>query len=170
VAPVIAADALVAALEARRPYARELAAVEGMGMSDSTFEALRPFAETGLADDAALAAEWREAAASLPAAQDSGPAQDESAFGRLFESARRAVALRRADGAPAQPAAARIEAALTAGDLAAALEAWNALPEDAKAATRDWAGRLEARLAAERLAERVREQAAGRLNAAPSGS
>jgi len=146
------------ALETGRPFATELETLAALGADPALVESLRPYAETGLPQPAALAAQFDQALAALPG-EAPAPAAS-GAVDRLLASARGLVEVRRA-GAPAALARAAedVRARLAAGDPSGALEAWGALPQDAQAATRSFADALRARIDAEAALETLRETA-----------
>lgn len=166
-APAVAADALAEQLEAGKPFADALNALRDLGVDTEAIEALSPHADSGIATLTELRVGFETAIAPIPLTP---PATgDESALQRLLGSARGLVEVR-----PARPAAgsdpaaivARIRAALGVGDLRTALDERNALPQEAKDATAEWAGEAEARLAADEAVARIRSDALARLGPA----
>jgi len=145
-------------LEAGMPFAPELETLAALGADPALVESLRPYAEAGLPQQAALAAQFDQALAALPgeapAPAASGPVD------RLLASARGLVEVRRA-GAPTAfaDAAENVRARLSAGDYSGALEAWSALPQDAQAATRSFADALRARIDAVAALDTLRDSA-----------
>jgi hypothetical protein len=76
----------------------------------------------------------------------------------FWSNARSLVSIRQPGESDADtPSAAlgRMEARVDAGDFAGALEAYDSLPEEVRAAGSDWAGNARARLAADRLVDQV---------------
>jgi hypothetical protein len=162
--PAVAADALAAAVESGRPFARELAALESLGVDPGAVSKLQPRAESGLLTLAQLHAQFESEVASADLSP--GVSQDAGAIGRLLESARGLVEVRPANPtAGADPAAivTRIRGALASGDLKTALAEWETLPDGAKSATSDWAAAAGARMAADDLVARLRADALARL-------
>jgi hypothetical protein len=163
----VAAQALADAVAAGRPFPAELQAVRAVGIEEAELAQLAPHAETGLPSRTELRRQFSGIAegirqAEAPAPSDAGPLE------RLMHSARNIVEVRPAGPQPGESAgavASRIEAALAAGDLARALEEWQDLPEDARAASQDWAEEARAVLAGETLARRLRSEALARLAA-----
>jgi hypothetical protein len=162
--PAVAAGALSAAIEAGAPFAGELAALGALGVDPARLETLQPFAETGLPTLAELRAEFEEAAQSIdvsaPVPEGAGTVD------RLLQSARGLVEVRRSaptEGSDAPAVLARIRNALDAGDLRAALNEREALPEEAKAATEEWARAAEARASADEFVAELRSEALSRL-------
>jgi hypothetical protein len=162
--PAVAADALAAAVDAGRPFASELAALQGLGADTEAIAALKPHAETGLPTLAAIRSEFETEVARLdltrPVAEGTGTVD------RLLESARGLVEVRPAhptEGADPAAVVTRVRGALAAGNLKTALVEWKALPEDIRAETADWAKTAEARVAADDLVARLRADALSRL-------
>lgn len=162
--PAVVADALAASLESGRPFASELDALRTVGLDPEAIAGLAPHAEAGLPTLAELQSGFEAAAASItlgtPIPEGAGT------FDRLLTSARGLVEVRPADPVEGgDPAAviSRIRAALAAGDIDTALSEWSALPQDARAATADWAAQAEARRDADALVARLRSDALSRL-------
>lgn len=163
-APAVAADALAAAIDAGRPYASELTALQGLGVDADKLAMLEPHAERGLATLAAIRARFEADVEALdltpPVAEGSGP------IDRLLQSARGLVEVRPAnptEGADPAAVVTRIRAALAAGDLRTALVEWGALPDPVRAATSGWKEVAETRLAADDIVAELRAAALARL-------
>lgn len=162
--PAITADALESAVQSGAPFASELSALAAFNVEQQTVSTLQPYAEAGLPSIAELRAEF-EAAAQMLAGPEPAPASA-GMLDRLVQSARGLVEVRPSEptaGADRTAILSRISGALEAGDLEAALTEWNTLPEDARTATADWAGRLQVRIAASDLVETLRSEALSRL-------
>lgn len=160
----VAAGALADALESGSPIAAELGALRTLGSDRAALDALQPFAETGLPTMEALRASFEAAAATIdvstPIPEGAGPVD------RLLQSARGLVEVRSAnptEGADPAAVIARMRGSLAAGDLNAALAERNALPEEAKAKTEEWARAAEARAFARELVTQLRSEALSRL-------
>lgn len=139
---------LKVAVEAGRPYGAELTAVEAVAGGLVDLAALKPQAAAGVPTLATLRERWPAAARALLAAADKAPG-GEGVFERLLSHAVSVVKVRpTGDTGGDDPAAraGRIEAALKAGDAAAALGVWKSLPEPARAASAEWGKALEARV------------------------
>jgi hypothetical protein len=163
-APAVAAQALAAALETGRPFATELGAIRALGVEADALSQLEPYAEAGLPSRAALSRRFQDAMPQLVAAEK--PPPEAGSFERIWQSARQVVEVRPAgpqEGASPAAVASRIEAALQAGDLPRALDEWQALPPDDRAALEDWAAQARAVVAGEALAQRLRSQALSAL-------
>lgn len=162
--PAVAADALAAALEAGRPFERELAALRSLGLDEETIQGLAPHAGSGLPTSAALRASFEAAIGAIDLSDPAPPGS--SVMDRLIQSAQGLVAVRPAqptEGTEPTAVVTRIRGALQAGDLATALAEREALPESARAATADWAQAAEARREAEALVARLRGEALSQL-------
>jgi hypothetical protein len=165
-APVVAADALQAALDSGRPFQSELTALKSLGVDAATVDALAPPAQAGLPTLADLRARFEQVIASIPL--ETPVPDNTSAIDRLLQSAQSLVTVR-----PTHPVAgndpgaivARIRGALAAGDLKSALGQWDTLPNTIKTATADWAKLARARVAADDLVAEVRSTALSKLGA-----
>jgi len=163
--PAVAAAALGAAIDAGRPFGRELAALAALGIDDDSVAALKPEADAGLPTLAALSARFDKEIESIdlstPVPEGAG------ALDRLLESARGLVAVRPAKpvaGSDPEAIVTRIRGALAAGDLKTALDEWNTLPQAIKDATADWAKSAETRKTADDLVAQLRAVALARLD------
>lgn len=165
-APAVAADALSAALDAGRPFARELAALKSLGVDEASLEALSSHADAGLPTLAGLRAAFESAIAGVDLAAPI--AEGAGVVDRLMQSARGLVDVRPAhptEGADPAAIVARIRSALDAGDLKIALSERETLPDNAKAATASWARDAEARADADALVAQLRAESLSRLEA-----
>ncbi len=166
-AEAILAIALNERLNAGAPFAPELTALARLGADDGKLSALKPFADAGAPTLAALGAAFAKIAPDVIAAAT--PPSGGGVMDRLLDHMRKLVRVRKvgeAAGDDAEALAPRISAALARGDLSAALEAYDRLPDAARQASRDWAKAAEARQAAGAAAEGLRADAVGRLAAA----
>jgi hypothetical protein len=161
----VAAEALRAAVERGAPYQAELAAVKSLGADANAIAQLEPFAAEGAPSAAALAHEF---AALLPALQHAsgGSANEGSLLARMEMSAQRLVRVTPTDAPQGDdPTAiiARINAAATRGDAAAALAEIGKLPEPARAVAAPWSKRVAAREAAISASRRIAADAVAAL-------
>ncbi len=130
----IVAQSLVLAMEHGSPFETELSALEALGVSPERLGALKPFAAKGLSTPATLAEQFRMLGQSLIKAGE--PKTNLGFADRLLASASSLVRISVAgDSKGDTPAAlvSRINAALTAGDVAGALVTLQKLPEGSKA-------------------------------------
>jgi uncharacterized coiled-coil protein SlyX len=148
---------LLAAIDAGRPFAEELAEITRRTGAQVP-EALAAAAETGVPTEAMLVERFPEAAraalvAATRAAAERGEIDRWTAFLRIQLGAR---SLEPREGDDPDAILSRAEAALKAGDLRGALAEIEALPPEGRAAMADWEARARARLkvleAAEALA------------------
>jgi len=154
-------------LNAGAAFAPELTALARLGADDGKLSALRPFADAGAPTVAALGAAFAKIAPDLIAAAT--PPSGEGVIDRLLDHMRKLVRVHKVGevaGADVEALAPRIAAALVRGDLSAALDAYDRLPDAARQASRDWAKAAEARRAAGVAAQGLRADAVGRLAAA----
>jgi hypothetical protein len=166
-AEAILAISLSERLNAGAPFAGEWGALARLEADGGELSALRPFADAGAPTLAALAASFAKIAPSVVAAAT--PPSGGGVMDRLLDHMRKLVRVRKLGevaGDDAEALAARVSAALARGDLAAALDAYHALPEAARRASQDWAQGAGARQAAAVAAEALRADAVGRLAAA----
>ncbi|WP_106753744.1 hypothetical protein [Pannonibacter carbonis] len=154
-ARALSVSMLQAAVDAGRPFATELAAVKAAlgeaGAAD--IAALEAEAAKGIAPTAKLMAEFPPIARAIHL-QLVQPDPEASVLDSLLSSAASLVAVRGPGDASGEgPAAAlrRMENAVKAGDLAAALTAYDALPADVRAPAAAWVDAARARLAVDRL-------------------
>jgi hypothetical protein len=149
------------------PFAAELAALPQLGVGADALAPLKPFAETGAPSLSALAASWAKVE---PAVVAAAPPPERSGWARLLDHMRALVRVRRVGAATgsdeSDPPVARVAAALQRGDLAAALAAFDQLPEASRAAGAPWADAAKARAAAVKAASALRADAIGRIAAA----
>lgn len=158
------------ALEPGLPFTSELGLLAPLAQGDAKLgeiiAALQPYAQTGVASRASLAA-------SFPAVAKAALADDlaDDSFGeRLLGKIKSLVSLRRvgADvpGDAVEAKLARAEAALEAGDLAKAVDLVKSLPPQTAKATSAWLARAEAHLAAKRAVDQLSSHAVTLLGAA----
>ncbi|CAM5426482.1 hypothetical protein MAUB1S_07222 [Mycolicibacterium aubagnense] len=151
IALAIAASALKAALERGAPFAAELDTFAAVRPDAPQIATLRAYAEKGIPSRLDIAAGMGEAAnAMVSAATPVDP--DQSVFQRLLTSAESLVKVRpigAVEGKGAPETVARMEVAVNQGDYAKALSEFDTLPDTAKAAGADFAGKLKARQEAE---------------------
>jgi hypothetical protein len=151
IALAIAASALKAALDRGAPFSAELETFAAMFPDAPEIATLRAHAEKGVPARAELAAEVDTAANAMVAAAT--PVDQNAGFlQNLMSSAKALVKVRpvgAVEGAGVPETVTRIEAAVNQGDYAKALSEYATLPEAAKAAGADFAGKLKARMEVE---------------------
>ncbi|MDX8492830.1 phage tail protein [Mesorhizobium sp. VK22B] len=155
IALAIAASALKAALDRGAPFATELDTFAAIAPDAPEIAVLRSYAEKGVPTRATLASEVDAAAnamveAATPVDRNAG------FFQSLVSSAESLVKVRpvgAVEGKGAPETVARIEVAVNQGDYAKALAEYDTLPDAAKAAGADFAGKLKARLEVENQIE-----------------
>ena len=166
-AEAILAISLNERLNAGAPFAQEMAALARLGADGGRLSALKPFADAGAPTLAALGAAFAKIAPGVIAAAT--PPSGGGVIDRLLDHMRKLVRVRKVGavaGGDADALVSRVSAALARGDLSAALDAYEGLPDAARQASRDWAQAAEARQAAGAAAEGLRADAVGRLAAA----
>ncbi|WP_224547124.1 COG4223 family protein [Mesorhizobium sp. CA16] len=155
IALAIAASALKSALDRGAPFATELDTFAAIAPDAPELAALRSYAEKGVPTRATIAAEADAAAnamieAAKPVDQNAG------FFQSLVSSAESLVKVRpvgAVEGKGVPETVARMEVAVNQGDYAKALSEYDTLPDAAKAAGADFAGKLKARLEVEKQLE-----------------
>jgi hypothetical protein len=153
----IASSALKAAIDRGQPFAAELDTLAAISPNLPQLAALRTHAEAGVATRDDLIAEMDTAAnAMIEASKPVDP--DAGYFDQLLESAASLVTVRPVGAVPGEgvpETVARMEAAVKAGDLAKATAEYETLPDTAKAAGHDFAGKIKARLDVETLVDQA---------------
>lgn len=151
IALAIAASALKSALDRGAPFAAELETFAAIAPDAPQLATLRSYAEKGVPTRAEIAAETDAAANAMIAA---GRPVDENAgfVERLMSSAESLVKVRpigAVEGAGVPETVARMEVAVTQADYERALSEYESLPDAAKVAGAEFAGRLKARMEVE---------------------
>ncbi|MBN9249518.1 MAG: COG4223 family protein [Mesorhizobium sp.] len=151
IALAIAASALKSALDRGAPFAAELETFAAIAPDAPQLATLRAYAEKGVPTRAEIAAETDAAANAMIAA---GRPVDENAgfVERLMSSAESLVKVRpigAVEGEGVPETVARMEVAVTQADYERALSEYESLPDAAKAAGAEFAGRLKARMEVE---------------------
>ncbi|MEN3148706.1 mitofilin family membrane protein [Neorhizobium sp. IRAMC:178] len=153
VARAVAAAALKAGIDRGGPFETELQTFKTVAGDDPAVADLQKFASAGVPARAELQRDFpRVADAMLEATVQSDP--NEGIAGRLLSSALSVVKVRRVgdvQGETPDAVVARMENALRNGDLQACAREWEALPEPAKAVSRDFKQKLDARIQVENL-------------------
>lgn len=152
IALAIAASALKSALDRGAPFAAELDTFAAIAPNAPEIALLRSYAEKGVPTRATISSEVDAAAnamveAARPVDQNAG------FFQSLVSSAESLVKVRpvgAVEGQGAPEAVARLEVAVNQGDYAKALSEYETLPDAAKSAGADFAGKLKARIDVEK--------------------
>ncbi|RUW25292.1 MULTISPECIES: COG4223 family protein [unclassified Mesorhizobium] len=152
IALAIAASALKAALDRGAPFATELDTFAAIAPDAPEITVLRSYAEKGVPTRATIASEV-EAAANAMVEAATPVDQNAGFFQSLVSSAESLVKVRpvgTVEGKGAPETVARLEVAVNQGDYAKALSEYDTLPDAAKSAGADFAGKLKARLEVEK--------------------
>ncbi|MBN9550639.1 MAG: COG4223 family protein [Alphaproteobacteria bacterium] len=155
IALAIAASALKSALDRGAPFATELDTFAAIAPDAPELAALRSYADKGVPTRATIASEV-DAAASAMIEAAKPVDQNAGFFQSLVSSAESLVKVRpvgSVEGKGAPETVARMEVAVNQGDYAKALGEYDTLPDAAKAAGADFAGKLKARLDVEKQLE-----------------
>lgn len=155
IALAIAASALKSALDRGAPFATELDTFAAIAPDAPELAALRSYAEKGVPTRATIASE-ADAAASAMVEAAKPVDQNAGFFQSLVSSAESLVKVRpvgAVEGKGAPETVARLEVAVNQGDYAKALSEYDTLPDAAKAAGADFAGKLKARIEVEKQLE-----------------
>ncbi|WP_163001462.1 COG4223 family protein [Pannonibacter phragmitetus] len=156
-ARAVAVSALKTAVDAGKPFETELAALRASLPEGADIALLESHAAQGIAPQQKLMAEFAPVARAIHATF-AKPAEDGSILGSLTSSAASIFTVRGpgdASGQGPEAALRRMENAVSAGDLPAALAAYDELPEAGKAAGADWAASARARVAVDELTEKT---------------
>jgi hypothetical protein len=162
------------ALAAERPFAAELATLQRLGHDRPDVSAALPplaaAAPTGVAAVAVLAKRFSQEVAPAVMRETAVP-ESGSWSDRLLAKLGGLVSIRRVgesaikSGDPVEAALARAEAALAAGDLAAAIVAAESLPEPARVPAQAWLAQARLRLGAMQAVASLDDALAARLAA-----
>ncbi|MFC3326373.1 COG4223 family protein [Mesorhizobium cantuariense] len=151
IALAIAASALKAALDRGVPFSAELETFAAISPDAPQLATLRTYAEKGVPTRAEIASQADATASAMVTAAT--PVDENAGFlQNLLSSAESLVKVRpigAVEGAGAPEIVARMEAAVNQGDYAKALSEYDTLPDAAKAAGADFAGKLKARIEVE---------------------
>ncbi|WP_068313083.1 hypothetical protein [Polycladidibacter hongkongensis] len=161
-ARALAVSSLQRAVEQGRPFETELTAVMAVFPEHAvSLQELEPFAKEGVASTASLIGGFDAVVRQMSRAQIAEEAAEEGFWGRLMGSAEQLVSVRRIDGSdmsdPRRMLGA-MEQKVAKGDLAGALDLYDALPDEMRQAGAQWAGAVKARVQAADLMRQVQEQ------------
>jgi hypothetical protein len=162
----IVAQALSDRLRSGAPFALQQAALTHLGADPAKLSDLKSLADKGAPSASALAADFGKVSPAILAAAK--PPSGDGVVDRLLANMSKAVRITPVgETAGDDPAAlvSQIDAALARGQLAAALAIWERLPDSAKQASKDWAGVAGARIAADKAAQGILDDAMTRLAA-----
>lgn len=137
----VVADSLVQQIDRGQPYAAQVDALTALGADPAKVATLRANAANGVPSANVLAAKFEPLALPITTTAHKAP-PNAGLVDRLKSGMFSIVSVRRADDTSGDDLAsrvARIRAALAHDDVAGALDAWNALPADAKAKADAWA-------------------------------
>lgn len=147
---VVVASTLNAAVERGAPFAAELAAARAAAPDAKGLAALEPFAKSGVPSVTILARELTALVPALAKAVGTSP-REGGILDRLAANAEKIVRVRPVDevtGDDPRAIVRRIEIRAEQGNIAGALPEVAKLPEGARALTKEWVARVEARNAA----------------------
>lgn len=168
VATALAASALKTAIDRGGPFTGELQTFAGIAKDDPAAQNLQKFAETGVPSASELIQKFPLAADAILNAAHGTDAQA-GVGSRLLSSALQMVKVRpvgNVQGDTPEAIVARMEDRLRKGDLKAAAEQWNALPQEAKDASIAYKQSLDARIEVDGLVDNTLNRAiAGAGNA-----
>lgn len=159
-ARAIAIASLRNAVDSGETYEAELAAVEAVLPSDAAeLEPLKASAASGIPSSASLIAGFGQVARDMSAVALTN--ENDDVVERLFSSAKSLVSVRKPNdstGTSSSEVLGRMEARVSAGDLAGAIEAYDVLPEPMQQVGEAWAEQVKARLAADELVKKITGQ------------
>ncbi|WP_180900863.1 COG4223 family protein [Martelella soudanensis] len=169
VARAIAAAGLKSAIDRGDNFATELATYAEVAPENTDISKLKALATSGIPTREELSAEFSDAADAIIAATEAPPPEG-NIFNRLVDSAKDLVSVRPVgdvEGDTVPAIVARIENALTKGDLKKAEAEWETLPADGKQASQKFADGLKARIEADDLVSSTLSSALGATAGAP---
>jgi hypothetical protein len=161
---VILAERLGTALRNGAPYTDVLAALRNAETDPARLSALEPFAQQGAPTAAELAQDFGPLGARI--LQEERPA-DATWTDRLLRMADKVVTVRPVNAPETTGVTGlvgRIEQALGRGDVAAAVTAWEALPEPSRRLSEEWGRQAKARAEADAAAQAIVSDAVAALN------
>ena len=163
VARAISAAALKSAIDRGESFASELSTYLGVAPENAKIGALKTFADTGVPTQEELADMFSKDADAIIAAS-APPPPEGNIFNRLVDSAKGLVSVRPVgdvEGDTVPDIVARIENALTEGELKKAESEWETLPAASKQASQTFADGLKARIEADDLVSETLTEALG---------
>ncbi|WP_174801575.1 COG4223 family protein [Martelella limonii] len=163
VARAISAAALKSAIDRGESFASELSTYLGVAPENAKIGALKTFADTGVPTQEELADMFSKDADAIIAAS-APPPPEGNIFNRLVDSAKGLVSVRPVgdvEGDTVPDIVARIENALTEGDLKKAESEWETLPAASKQESQTFADGLKARIEADDLVSETLTEALG---------
>lgn len=161
---VILAERLGSALRNGAPYTDVLSALRNAETDPARLQTLEPFAQQGAPTTAELAQDFKPLGERI--LQQERPA-DATWTDRLMRMADKVVTVRPVDAPDAAGVTGlvgKIEQALARGDVAAAVAAWDALPEPARRLSEEWGRQTKARAQADAAAQAIVSDAIAALN------
>ena len=161
------ADAAEEKLRSGAGFGPELAALQRLGVDAAALAPLEAVVN-GAPTNSALAASFNAVAPRVLAA--AAPAETGSVTDRFLAHLHSLVKVRElneTEGDDPQALVSQIEAMSRRGDIAAALAAFDKLPEAARKAAGDWPTLARARQTADAALQSIRERAVGRLESGP---
>jgi len=168
VARAIAAAALKSAIDRGESFATELATYAQVAPENADIAKLKALATSGVPTREELSDEFSADADAIIAATE--PPPEGNIFNRLVDSAKGLVSVRPVgdvEGDTVPAIVARIENALTTGDLKKAEAEWETLPAAGKQAAQKFADGLKARIEADDLVSTTLSSALGATAGAP---
>ncbi|WP_205470582.1 hypothetical protein [Breoghania sp. L-A4] len=153
----VAVSLLKSAVDLGRPYETELAAVRVALPEGTDLTALEQNAFTGIAPTTRLIAEFPDVARVMAGTLEKVETGN-SVVDKFLNNARSLVSVRATGdvvGGGPMAAIGRMEARVREGDLDAALEHYETLPDGTQAAGKEWAAAARGRLSADRLVDQV---------------
>lgn len=156
IARAVAAAALKNDIDAGQPFAVSLDMLRQTAPTHDGLDALKPYAEAGVATEAQLYSAFQKISGLILEAVE--PKPDSDLGSRLVAGMRSFVKVKpriQMEGTSPIALISQITAALEEGDLRAASDSWQQLPADGQDVSKEWHDRLSARLAANQLMSRT---------------
>jgi hypothetical protein len=158
----VIAQAIQQAIEQAQPFATMLDAAASLGASPERIASLRQAAQNGTASTRAIVQSWSQSTRAVLDTLTEKPSAESTWLDRLKSSASQLVRIRPVGEAPGEDPAslmARIDALLAQGAIAPAYEAWQKLPDAAKAASKTFGELAQKRVQAEAAARALADSA-----------
>jgi hypothetical protein len=161
---VILAERLGSALRNGSPYTEVLSALRNVETDPGRLQALEPFAQQGAPTAAELAQDFQPLGEALLRSERP---TDATWTDRLLRMADKVVTVKPVEApetAGVTSVVGQIEQALARGDVAAAVSAWEALPEPSRRLSEAWGRQAKARAQADAAAQTIVSDAVAALN------
>jgi hypothetical protein len=166
-AQAVVAEELLGRIRRGEPFSQTIDRLAALGVPEEKLAPLRQASGAGLPSLAALRTAFADLGDRLAQPQE---AQPEDFTSRALASINRLVRIRTVGGNAVTDGVAAVDTALARGDGAAALAAWQALPESARKVSATWGAALERRMATEGAAQALSDETVTALAGEAAGA